>query len=146
MKKLATLLGLITLTLALSAMAWGQTRPTVEERLIRVEEGIKNLEKRIDGVETSLTKRIDDTNKRIDDLRADIAEMRSMLLTGFGVVLSGMFALIGFVIWDRRTAIAPVARHAKELADFDEKTLSALREFAKTNKVMQEALRKVGML
>ncbi len=119
----------------LSATAWGQAKPATEERLIRVEEGVKNLDRRID-----------DTNKRIDDLRTDIVEMRSTMVTGFGVLLSGMFALVGFVIWDRRTALAPVARQAKELAEFDEKTLTALREFAKTNKVMQEALKKVGML
>lgn len=119
----------------ISATAWGQAKPATEERLIRVEEGVKNLDRRID-----------DTNRRIDDLRTDIVEMRSTMVTGFGVLLSGMFALIGFVIWDRRTALAPVARQAKELAEIDEKTLTALREFAKTNKAMQEALRKVGML
>ncbi len=146
MKTLAKILGVIGLVVSMSSMAWGQGKPASEERLIRVEERIKNLEtrfddmnKRIDGLEASL-------NKRIDDLRTDIVEMRSTMLTGFGVLLSGMFALIGFVIWDRRTALAPVARQAKELADIDEKTLTALREFAKTNKVMQEALKKVGML
>ena len=157
-------LGLIGLTLAMSAMAWGQTRlpenlfggqakPTIEERLIRVEEGIKNLDKRIDGLETSLNKRIDDTNKRIDDtnkriddLRADIGEMRTMMLTGFGVLLSGMFALIGFVIWDRRTAIAPVARTTKELEEREEKIVAVLREYARGNKQLLEIMKRIGIL
>lgn len=131
---------------SISSMAWGQTKPTIEERMIRLEEGQKNLEKRIDDLRTEMNGRFSDLNGRFSDLNGRLDELRVTLLTGFGVLFAGMFVLVGFVIWDRRTALAPVARQAKELADIDEKTLTVLREFAKTNKVMQEALRKVGML
>lgn len=146
MKRIATLLGLIGLTFLMSPAVWGQARPTLEERLIRLEEGMRNLEKRFDD----MNKRIDDTNKRIDDLRTDmntrLDDIKNFMFWGFGILFSGMFILVGFILWDRRTTLAPVARQTKELAETNEKTLAALREFAKTNKVMQEALRKVGML
>ena len=44
-----------------------QEGPTVEERLIRLEEGQKGLAQRIDDS----NRRIDDSNRRIDDLRTD---------------------------------------------------------------------------
>ncbi len=31
------------------------------------------------------------------------------------VLISGMFVLIGFILWDRRTAISPVANKVREL-------------------------------
>ncbi|MDP2209800.1 MAG: hypothetical protein Q8K98_13660 [Bacteroidota bacterium] len=122
-----------------------QTRPTSDERLtrqtvglVRVEEGVKNLEKRfddmnrrIDGLETSLNKRID--------------ELREFLLWGFGVMFAGMFALIGFVIWDRRTALAPVAKQTKELTANQEKILAALREHAKHDEKLMEFLKHAGL-
>ncbi len=66
------------------------------ERIIRLEEGQKVT-----------IQRIEDTNKRIDDVI-------SIMLWGFGVLFAGMMTLIGFVIWDRRTALAPAIRKAKE--------------------------------
>ncbi len=66
------------------------------ERIIRLEEGQK-----------AIIQRIEDTNRRIDDVI-------SIMLWGFGVLFAGMMTLIGFVIWDRRTALAPAIRKAKE--------------------------------
>ncbi|QID33967.1 hypothetical protein [Pampinifervens florentissimum] len=66
------------------------------ERIIRLEEGQK-----------AIIQRIEDTNKRIDDVI-------SIMLWGFGVLFAGMMTLIGFVLWDRRTALAPAIRKAKE--------------------------------
>ena len=61
------------------------------EMLIRLDEGQKAI------------------NNRIDDLRNLIY-----------VVLAGIFALIGFVLWDRRTTLAPAVRKNRELEEREE--------------------------
>ena len=33
------------------------------------------------------------------------------------IVIGSIIALMGFIIWDRRTAISPVVKKAKELED-----------------------------
>ena len=58
---------------------------------------IEDTNRRIEDNNRSLSQRFDDTNRRID-------ELREYLLWGFGVMFAGMFALVGFVLWDRRTA------------------------------------------
>ena len=73
------------------------------ERIIRLEEGQK-----------AIIQRIEDTNKRIDDMNRRIDDVISIMLWDFGVLFAGMMTLIGFVIWDRRTALAPAIRKAKE--------------------------------
>ncbi|MEK7275214.1 MAG: hypothetical protein AAB110_08150 [Candidatus Desantisbacteria bacterium] len=104
-------------------------------QIARLEETLKAIDKRIDDV----NKRIDDVNKRIDDLRG---------LTY--VVLSGIIALIGFVLWDRRTAIAPVVRKAKELEQgFEEERVTlrkVLKGYAMVEPRFAEVLRTAGML
>ncbi|MFV1977379.1 MAG: coiled-coil domain-containing protein [Candidatus Scalindua sp.] len=90
------------------------------ERIIRLEEGQKALNQRIDDINKrfdDVNKRIDDTNKRIDDLREEIRDLKTFMLWGFGILFGGMGILIGFVIWDRRTAIAPVAGKTRELEE-----------------------------
>jgi hypothetical protein len=79
--------------------------------------------------------RIDDMNKRIDD-------MNNLLY----VILSGMFVLVGFVLWDRRTALAPAIKRVKEIEEMDEKVKKALREYAFQEPRLAVILRGVGLM
>jgi len=123
------------------------------DRLIRLEEGQKALNQRIDD----LNKRIDDlnrrveeglkaTNQRIDDLNRRIDGLQTFMLWGFGILFGGMGILIGFVIWDRRTALAPAIKKYKELEEKEEKIEKALKELAEKDPKIAEALKHVGLL
>jgi hypothetical protein len=68
------------------------------------------------------------------------------MLWGFGILFGGMGILIGFVIWDRRTALAPVIRKNKELEEREERLEKALKELAAKDLKVAEALRHVGLL
>ncbi len=107
----------------------------IKERVIRLEEGQKNLEKRMDALETRM-------DKRFDELKNDL---QGFMFWGFGVLFSGMFILVGFILWDRRTALAPVAKHTRELAANQEKILAALREHAKHDEKLKEFMKHAGL-
>ena len=106
------------------------------ERLIRletkVEEGQKALQRQI--TDLSLT-----TQRQTTDLR-------TLILWGFGILFGGMGLLIGFVIWDRRTALEPVARKYRELEEQGEKYNRALKEYAKVEPKLAEILRSLNLL
>lgn len=106
------------------------------DRLIRLEtkvdEGLKALNQRIDGLEKS-------TNQRIDTLN-------TFMLWGFGILFGGMGMLIGFVIWDRRTALAPAIKRNKELEDREDKIERALRRYAREDPKLAEILKEEGLL
>jgi hypothetical protein len=108
------------------------TSREVVERLTRLEEGQKRLEQRIDGVQTNLGQRIDD--------------IRDLVLWGFGITFAGMFALVGFVIWDRRTALAPAARRIEDLQDRERRLEEALKRLSKDDPKLAEILRSLGLL
>ncbi len=65
----------------------------IVERLARLEEGQKSLDKRFNNVNN----RFDDMNKRFDN-------QFSLILWGFGILFTGIFGLIGFIIYDRQHA------------------------------------------
>jgi len=159
MKKTIVPIALFLLLIGLSSYSFAAegglalSNKEIIEKLSRLEEGQKGLNKRIDD----LGKRIDDQGKRIDDLRSelkgDIADLRSELKGDIAdlrslvyVVLAGIIALIGFVIWDRRTALSPVMRKTKELEERDELTLRALKEYARKEPKMAEVLKSLGVL
>ena len=54
--------------------------------------------------------------------------------------------MIGFVIWDRRTALAPAIRKNRELEEREERLEKALREYARKEPALAEALRNVGLM
>ncbi len=93
----------------------------IVERLTRLEEGQKHL-------------------------RDDIDELKRFMLWGFGITFAGMFALIGFVLWDRRTAIAPVARANRELVEEEMKIKNVLKEYAREEPRLLEILKGFGIL
>lgn len=121
---------------------------------VRLEENSKFLQKQIDEVNKSLQKQIDDVNKslqkQIDEvnksLQKQIDDLRTFMLWGFGILFGGMGLLIGFVIWDRRTAVAPVAKRQQELEERSEKIEKAFKELAKHDSRVAEILKDVGLL
>lgn len=102
------------------------------DRLIRLEEGQKSLEKRMEEGQKSLQRQIDD--------------LKTFMLWGFGILFGGMGILIGFVIWDRRTALSPVIRSNRELEIREEKVERALKEMAAKDHNVAEALKHAGLL
>ncbi|MFH2011763.1 MAG: hypothetical protein ABIJ37_03510 [Pseudomonadota bacterium] len=97
-------------------------------KLARIEEGQKALNTRINDLDSKLSTRIDD--------------LRDLLY----VILVGMFGLVGFILWDRRTTLAPVARKTTDLEEREERLERVLKEFALKNAQMREVLQAAGML
>ncbi|MEW6618391.1 MAG: hypothetical protein AB1422_03400 [bacterium] len=80
------------------------TKQDIEEIRKIVKEEVQALREEMQKEFGYVNKRIDDVNKRIDDVR-------SLLY----VMLAGIFTLVGFIIWDRRTAISPAVKKINEL-------------------------------
>jgi len=71
--------------------------------------------------------------------------MTNLMLWGFGVLFAGMFALVGFIIWDRRTALAPAIRKNKEIEEKQERIEKALKEFAMREPRLDDILKRMGL-
>ncbi len=138
MKKLIVLVAVIitifssAITLEAVERAPRITDREIIERLIRLEEGQKRIEQEMGSL-----------RGEIKDVRR---EMKDFLLWGFGVTFAGIFMLIGFVIWDRRTAIAPVIRQTREMEKREELTVRALKEYAREEPRLAEILKSLGLL
>ncbi len=100
----------------------------IKERVIRIEEGQKALNQRIDDLDKKLSKRIDDLANLI-----------------YGV-LAGMFALVGFVIWDRRSALAPAIRKTKDIEERQDRVERAIKELALKYPEIKEILKTLALL
>lgn len=132
---LTVLAGLFTASAGAREMPFTQED---RDRLVRVEAKVEALEKRMDEGFRS-------TDRRIDDLRDEVRDVKDFMLWGFGILFGGMGLLIGFVIWDRRTALAPAVKKNKELEEKEERLEKALREYAREEPRLAEILKEVGI-
>ena len=112
------------------------------DRLMRNEQKIDALRtemnvrfKSVDTQFESVNERIDSVNGRIDDLKDQIGFLTTLII----FVLGGLMSLIGFVIYDRRTAIKPVQRDQEKLED-------ALVEYSKKHPDFRDILKNAGIL
>jgi hypothetical protein len=101
------------------------------DRAIRSEARMETLEAKVDA----LDKRIDNVQLQLNRLED---KFDSYFMWGFGLVLMSIFVLIGFIIYDRRTTLAPVESKT-------ERIIKALKEASEKDPVLREALKKTAL-
>ncbi len=105
------------------------------DRLIRLETKVEQMEKQFDQID-----------RRFDQIERRIERLENVIIWGFGLLFTTMIGLVGFVMWDRRTALAPAIRKNKELEEREEKIERALKELAAKDPNVAEVLKHVGLL
>jgi len=127
------------------------------ESLAAIRGDIKRLDQRFEAMEMQINQRFEaidqrfetmetQINQRFEGINQQISELKSFMLWGFGILFAGMFSLVGFVLWDRRTALAPAVSKYSALEEREEKLEKVLKEMAQTDPRAAEALRHVGLL
>ena len=108
------------------------------DRAIRTEARMETLEAKVGG----LDKRFEGLDKRIDDIHLQINRLEdkfdSYFMWGFGLVLMSIFGLIGFIIYDRRTTLAPVENKTDRI-------IRVLRDAAEKDPALREALKRTAL-
>ena len=103
------------------------------ESLVRLEEGIKaNAE----GIKTN--------REMIVSLRNEIL---GFMKWGFGLLFSGMLILVGFILWDRRSTLAPVKDDLDKLERRKvDRLITAMKKLSEDDSRIAQVLRSVGLL
>ncbi|MCK4729637.1 MAG: hypothetical protein KAT27_11975 [Desulfobacterales bacterium] len=133
MKRLA-LMVILFFFLSGSALA-DLTKNDIQEIRTVVKDELQVLRVELHQVEKRLDQRMDGLGQRLSSLE-------SLMY----VLLAGMFALVGFVLWDRRTAVAPLQRSQRELEDREQKLEKAILEYSRQEPKLAEILKSFGLL
>ena len=124
----------------------------VDKRFEQVDKRFEEIDKRFEQV----NKRIDDTNVRIEEVNHSLnarIEETNKNMRWLGLIMAGLVAaVIGIVVWDRRTAVRVAVKEAKTEMERDyelglpRKILEVLREKAKSDRDLAAILRNFGLL
>ncbi len=135
---------ILLLSFSLSSFTQSTAVPfTLEDRdrIIQTELEVKSLRNemnvKFESMETrfeSIDTRFESIDIRFDSLQKQLDNIYVLLI----FILGAVFSLIGFVIWDRRTAIKPLQRE-------HDKLIKALFEYSINHKDLAEILKKTGV-
>ena len=127
-------------------------RSEMNARFEQVDKRFEQIDKRFEQI----NKRIDDTNARIEEVNHSLnarIEETNKNMRWLGLVMGGLVtAVIGIVVWDRRTAVRAAVKEAKREMERDyelgllPRILEVLRERAKSDRELAAILRNFGLL
>ena len=127
MKRLKIFVLLVVILLSLASIAQENTISYTQadrDRLVRLETKVEGVDKRIDDIHLQIN--------RLED------KFDSYIMWGFGLILMSIFGLIGFVIYDRRTTLAPVESKT-------ERIIKALKEASEKAPALRDALKRTAL-
>ena len=123
------------------------------DRLIRLEEEQKSIRNDINTKFESLGKEQkslrNEINTKFESLQTQINDLKTLIyfVLGSMVVLFGvMFTLAGFILWDRRTVLAPVKEETYRLAEKERLIEKILKEFAQKQPGLARILKTNGLI
>jgi hypothetical protein len=118
--------------------------------MIALIEGQKSLQKQVDNLSIDTNRQIDNLRSEMNTLRSDMnrqfSDIKTFMLWCFGVLFAGMWALVGFVLWDRRSVLTPAIRRTDDIEEREKRLEAVLREVAGKDINVAEALRHAGIL
>lgn len=136
----------------------------IVERLIRLEEGQKALRSDMNQRFETIDQRFEAVDQRLNELRSDmnsrIIGLQNTMLALFGAIITLIVALFGYIVWDRRTMVKPLAERLDRLEydilrDLDlrhkegsvvSRLVKALTKHARNDPKLTEILRDFSLL
>lgn len=112
---------------------------TIETKITVLETKITALEIKVNTLDDKMEVRFENLQKQIDDIKA-------LFYWGFGILITLFLFLLGYNIWDRRTAMKPALILASKAEENSRSLTATLRAYSKNHPDLAEILRTHGLL
>ena len=96
-------------------------------------------EAKINALEVKMEIKFDSQQRQLDDIK-------TLFYWGFGILISLFIFMLGYMIWDRRTAMQPALLQASKAEENSRNLITTLREYSKKHPDLAEILRTHGIM
>ena len=137
---------ILTIALIFSLLLKAQEQQVVipytladRDRAILTDAKIVNLDAKINSLEVNMNLKFEGQQRQLDDIKI-------LFYWGFGILITLYIFMLGYMIWDRRTAMQPALIHASMAEANSSNLISTLKEYSKKHADLAEILRSHGIL
>ena len=104
------------------------------------------MDAKISTLEAKMEVRFESIDKQFMYQQRQIDDIKTLFYWGFGILISLFLFMLGYMIWDRRTALQPALNKAADADSKSTNLILALREYSKKHADLAEILRTHGIL
>ncbi len=143
MKKLFTII--VIFLMVFQAMAQTREVPFTlddRDRIMRTEEQVKSLRNEMNAKFEAVETKFEAVETKIEAVDSKFEP----LYWAFGILIALMLFILGYIIWDRRTALNPIQHKTQSIEDRMNKLENVYREQAKKDPAFAEILKIAGLL
>jgi hypothetical protein len=123
------------------------------DRLIKVEAEIgsvrnemNSLRSEMNSLRSEMNAFRNEINARLESQQKQIDDLKTLFFWGFSIIITLIIFMLGYMIWDRRTALKPALLKAEDATDKTRNLTAALREYARSHPDLAEILKTYGLL
>jgi len=116
------------------------------DRAILTDAKISALDNKINAFEDKMEVRFENIDKQFMYQQKQIDDIKALFYWGFGILITLFIFMLGYMIWDRRTAMRPALEQASKAEENSRNLISMLREYSKKHPDLAEILRTHGIL
>ena len=95
---------------------------------------------------SALDVRFESIDKQFMYMQKQIDDIKTLFYWGFGILITLFIFMLGYMIWDRRTALQPALDKATDADAKSTNLIMALREYSKKHADLADILRTHGIL
>ena len=99
-----------------------------------------------EGKVSALDVRFESIDKQFMYQQKQIDDLKTLFYWGFGILITLFIFMLGYMIWDRRTAMKPALEQALKAEENSRNLITMLREYSKNHPDLAEILRTHGIL
>ena len=101
---------------------------------------------KISALNDKMEVRFESVDKQFMYQQKQIDDIKTLFYWGFGILISLLLFMFGYMIWDRRTAMQPALERSSIAEENSRTLLTMLREYSKKHADLAEILRSHGIL
>jgi len=123
------------------------------DRLIKLEADVNSIRNEMNSLRNEMNSIRNEMNTNLESIdkqflyqQKQIDDLKVLFYWGFGIMITLMVFMLGYMIWDRRTALKPALDKTEDIDYKTRNLISALREYARNHPDLADILRTNGLL
>ena len=119
--------------------AWSQEQQVLVPYTLADRDRAIQTEAKMNTLETKMDVKLESIQRQLDQLT-------TLFYWGFGILITFFIFMLGYMIWDRRTALQPALDKANEADSKSTNLIRSLKEYSRKHPDLAEILRSHGIL
>ena len=119
---------------------------SVENEMNSQRNEMSSLRNEMSSLRNEMNARFESIDKQFVYQQKQIDDLKTLFYWGFGIIITLIIFMLGYMIWDRRTALKPALSSAEEAKNKTGSLIIALREYARSHPDLADILRTYGLL